>query len=113
MIITSSGEGTFVTLAKSKDILLAGIEYIMPKAFVVPFSQLRGSILADQDGIVHAETSDDGVDCTGALSPHVYTANDKLTFKIPVTGIYGRLRFVNGPVDQGSFFIVVYGTPHN
>lgn len=110
MIIANSGEGAFVKLARSTTPLLAGAEYAMPAALVTPYSYLRGSILADQDGIVYVEASDDGISWTGALDPRAYTALDKLTFKVPVTGVYSRFRFANGVVDQGSFFFVVYGS---
>ena len=66
------------------------------------YRYIVGTCLADQNGTLYVQYSWDDINFDGE-STEIYTANDKLCFKVPCLSYYAKISYINGGVGQGTF----------
>ena len=89
-------------VASTTALLLANQEYTSSAFSLEDSARIIGSCLADQDGVVYVEQRNDGANWD-VQSPFGYSAGALLGFSAEVVANGGRIRFVNGAVNQGTF----------
>lgn len=87
----------------------AGATYTSPSFDVSTYGEVCGSVFADQSGVLNIEFSFDNVNFDAADSTP-YGASSQLGYNVNrFSGIYSRIRYVNGAVAQGTFRIWLAG----
>jgi len=77
------------------------------------YNQLRGLIIADQDGTLEFEESDDGQTWIKTDSVSITSQTGEQAFAFVCHARYARVKLKNGGTPQTTLLLAVYADPFN